>query len=289
MKCKNCNSLNLSGIYCARCGQKLAINLNPTMRDALHDGIHEFFHLDGKIFKTLKYLFFFPGALTREYFLGRRASFINPIRVYLTMSVLHFIFISLSFLPKSGGFIVKMDVDNSKENMSTKKNVPDKVHFFNLDITDYVKTIKPTFDKGIEKMTLDNGRGFKKIFSSAMSKSLFLLLPVFALFLSLTYYSHKEKTYLQFLYFSIHFHAALFGGLIIAHLCNIFFNSDFALLAWLLWAIAYFFKALKTTWNDSSKSAALRSFFMLTGYGFFFILVLASIALYSAYQLGLET
>ena len=60
------------------------------MHDLLHEGVHEFAHLDGKIFQTLDLLLFKPGELTAEFFRGRRARYIPPLRLYLVCSLLFF-------------------------------------------------------------------------------------------------------------------------------------------------------------------------------------------------------
>lgn len=49
-----------------------------------HTLLHELTHLDGKILRTLRYLFFRPGFLTEEHFAGRRQPYINPVRLLLT-------------------------------------------------------------------------------------------------------------------------------------------------------------------------------------------------------------
>ncbi len=43
----------------------------------------------------MRYLIGRPGALTREYFAGRRSSYLPPIRLYLIISVVFFLMASL--------------------------------------------------------------------------------------------------------------------------------------------------------------------------------------------------
>lgn len=49
-------------------------------------------HFDGKFFSTLRYLIFKPGFLSREYMMGRRNSYLNPIRMYVFTSAFFFLF-----------------------------------------------------------------------------------------------------------------------------------------------------------------------------------------------------
>lgn len=48
-------------------------------------------HFDSKFFDTLRYLLFRPGFLSIEYMRGRRASYLNPIRMYIFTSALFFL------------------------------------------------------------------------------------------------------------------------------------------------------------------------------------------------------
>lgn len=88
--CHNCG-IRLAGAFCANCGQKVQ-ELDPTLKHFLHDLTHELLHVDGKIFKSVWTLLVRPGVLTRDYFEGRRARWISPIRLYLVWSVAYFAF-----------------------------------------------------------------------------------------------------------------------------------------------------------------------------------------------------
>jgi len=86
--CDNCGA-PLHGRFCSACGQE-AKPLNPRLRDILRDLIEELFDLDGRVFRSVRRLFLSPGFLTREQFLGRRVSWLAPLRLYLLFSVLYF-------------------------------------------------------------------------------------------------------------------------------------------------------------------------------------------------------
>lgn len=287
MKCTNCETFGHHGNYCASCGQKLNINLTPKLKDAIHDGIHEFLHLDGKIFNTLKSLFMTPGFLTVEYLRGRRVSYINPIRVYLTMSILYFLFTSLNVFHNNGFFRINTDQSPAEQMEQPKADKENEIYFFGLNVDKHFSTIKPVFDRGIDRMEADNGKEFKKIFSSTMGKVLFLLLPIFALILYFSFIKLKNKTYLPFLYFSLHFHAALFGGLLLTHFLEIILGSS-AILIWLVWTLVYLFLSIRRVWKDSYKTAMIRTMFTLFSYGIIFIIMFSVIAVLSAYKIGLE-
>jgi len=87
--CLNCR-IAVKGRFCHRCGQE---NIEP--KESVWDLISHFFkditHFDGRFFSTLKYLMFRPGFLSLEYMNGRRASYVNPIRMYIFTSAFFFL------------------------------------------------------------------------------------------------------------------------------------------------------------------------------------------------------
>lgn len=109
--CLNCNAA-LSGRFCHQCGQE---NIEP--RETVWGLITHFFnditHFDGKFFTSLKYLIRKPGFLPAEFRRGRRASYLNPIRMYVFSSAVFFlIFYNVFSIEKSFSaedFIQKAD------------------------------------------------------------------------------------------------------------------------------------------------------------------------------------
>ena len=57
-----------------------------------HDIAHELTHLDSKIFRTLRALVSKPGLLTQEYWAGRLGRWIRPLRLYIFLSALQYVF-----------------------------------------------------------------------------------------------------------------------------------------------------------------------------------------------------
>ncbi len=87
--CENCNA-PLQGHYCHDCGQSV---VNP-VRDAGHaleEVFESFWHLDGRIFRTLRDLLS-PGRVANNYLAGQRARYVAPLRLFLVLSVLTFFF-----------------------------------------------------------------------------------------------------------------------------------------------------------------------------------------------------
>lgn len=87
--CLNCGAI-VQGRYCHICGQENIVTKQSFWSLSKHF-VFDIFHFDGKFFETLKHLFFKPGAISREYALGKRTKYLDPIRMYLFTSALFFL------------------------------------------------------------------------------------------------------------------------------------------------------------------------------------------------------
>jgi hypothetical protein len=87
--CLNCNA-RVFGRYCHVCGQE---NIEPkeTAWELVAHFVNDITHFEGKFITSIRYLFFKPGFLTAEYLRGRRASYMNPVRMYVFTSAFFFI------------------------------------------------------------------------------------------------------------------------------------------------------------------------------------------------------
>ena len=87
--CLNCGA-EVTGRYCSVCGQE---NIEPkqTVWHLITHFFSDITHFDGKFFVTVKDLFAKPGFLSREYMVGRRVSYLDPIRMYIFTSAFFFL------------------------------------------------------------------------------------------------------------------------------------------------------------------------------------------------------
>ena len=91
--CLNCNSM-VEGNFCSNCGQKFQPTKLP-IKEFLEDAVETLFNIDNRWFKTLKDLFIAPGKVTREYIEGKRAQYLPPLRIYLSISIVYFLLVQL--------------------------------------------------------------------------------------------------------------------------------------------------------------------------------------------------
>nr|WP_295376943.1 DUF3667 domain-containing protein [Pseudoxanthomonas sp.] len=85
--CENC-ATPLQGEFCHHCGQS---SHNPLRHagHAIEEVFESFWHLDGRIFRTLRTLCS-PGRLANAYLAGHRAPYVAPLRLFVIISVLTF-------------------------------------------------------------------------------------------------------------------------------------------------------------------------------------------------------
>jgi hypothetical protein len=85
--CENCHAL-LQGEFCHQCGQSIH---NPVRHagHALEEVFESFWHLDGRVFRTLRDLLA-PGRTALEYLAGHRQRYLPPLRLFVIMSLLAF-------------------------------------------------------------------------------------------------------------------------------------------------------------------------------------------------------
>ncbi|MES2848155.1 MAG: DUF3667 domain-containing protein [Bacteroidota bacterium] len=173
--CLNCNA-HVEGRFCHICGQE---NIEP--KESAWHLINHFFqditHFDGKFFSTLWLLITRPGFLPAEYARGRRASYLNPVRMYIFTSAFFFLFFFTFFKGNKHKI-----VENSTINGKTLKQVDamDSVNFAayttNINKEDGKPSLPMTrnefnkyYDSVINNALDNSAKGIK--FSSTIYKS----------------------------------------------------------------------------------------------------------------------
>ena len=86
--CPNCGTL-IAGNFCQGCGQAAHLHV-PSAREFLHEFIAHYVALEGKLWKSVALLLFRPGRLTRDYIEGKRVRYVEPLRLYLSFSIIFF-------------------------------------------------------------------------------------------------------------------------------------------------------------------------------------------------------
>ncbi|HEV8695302.1 MAG TPA: DUF3667 domain-containing protein [Lysobacter sp.] len=105
--CENCG-IPLQGQYCYACGQSLH---SPTRHfaHALEEVFESFWHLDGRIFRSLRDLLV-PGRIALNYLAGQRVRYVAPLRLFVVLSVLTFFVAQFTLHLNVGGPTARVNV-----------------------------------------------------------------------------------------------------------------------------------------------------------------------------------
>jgi len=181
--CLNCGT-GLYGSYCHCCGQKDQ-NRRIPLTSLFHDVVHDMLHWDKKVLGTLWLVFARPGLVAQEYLEGRRIRHVPPFRLYIVTSFI--LFLALSAVPvatkakegRNNNPVLQVSVQNettpSQSIQEKRKRSP------------WEESLRAR-----SKKAQDNPELFKRTFLSNLSKSLFILMPIFAALLMLLHWRAKS-------------------------------------------------------------------------------------------------
>lgn len=94
LKCFSCGE-TVRGLYCVHCGQKNDDYRRSILR-LVGEFIGSFTAIESRIWRTWATLLFKPGKVAREFADGARMKWSSPVRVFLTISILLFGFLTLT-------------------------------------------------------------------------------------------------------------------------------------------------------------------------------------------------
>jgi hypothetical protein len=184
--CRNCGAPT-GGRFCADCGQTTALH-PPTVREFVHEFITHSVALEGALWRTLVALLIFPGRLTVEYFAGRRARYIAPLRLYLTASLILFAVSGLS-----GG---NLKIGNEAVQFRMPSEVEEASVVIGPRFKDHVVTNIAFIDRAIDRvraMTMqERSEHINRGVRAYLPYVLIVLVPVLALYLKLLYWNRRR-------------------------------------------------------------------------------------------------
>lgn len=218
--CPNCSAAT-AGNFCQHCSQETTLH-PPSTREFLHEFIGHYVALEGKLWKSLWLLMCKPGRLTMAYIQGHRVRHVQPLRIYLTFSLIFFAFIKLSgvhFL-ESEEAPAPARVAVGQAAAPAKVDAPLRIRSEGEDITDHVGVAADKLHHGwgdrvnkfLSLPKQEMGRQLKAKFFSVGPYALFALMPVFALLLKLLYVGTGRK-FGAHLLFALHANAFAFAML----------------------------------------------------------------------------
>jgi hypothetical protein len=302
--CPNCGCEVSGRNYCPDCGQA-NLPLRPSLKEILKEFTDDYFSLDSRLFKTLFALVFKPGVLSKEYNLGKKASYLPPLRTYLLISVLYFILptndIETNIIVKDvaineatqtvpielgTGDSLVIDFQQFKTDKSYEDSIGNLLWLDSKEVMVY-SLIGEKITKRFVVNALLLGSSKEKQISfwsslwSSISSVMFILMPAFAVLLLLLF-RQGDLNYVNMLVFSIHLHSFVFLILGLKH--GIMMTTGIALPPVHLLIIAvYGILALKKVFDYGYWKTTFKTLLLSVLYLMFLTVGLVGASLYAVY------
>lgn len=196
VRCPNCGSDHVER-YCARCGQRagdLHVPVSAFFREALNDVLS----FDSKVWSTVFALLRHPGHLTVEHWRGRRARYVAPLRLYLFVSFVSFLFLTV-FAPDS---FFDATGDNPDAAMQIFLTGDERASLDDLGADDPAP-VRWVLQRGLRPV-IEAPERAETFFVQRLPWVFFFLVPVFAAMLRLLY-RRRERFFVPHLVFALHF------------------------------------------------------------------------------------
>ncbi|HEY5799088.1 MAG TPA: DUF3667 domain-containing protein [Burkholderiaceae bacterium] len=288
----------MTGPYCAQCGQHAHVE-TPTLGEFVHEYLHHYVALEGKLGRSLWLLISRPGKLTQEYLAGRRARYVKPLQLYLTFSFIFFICLTqfgihvgrvpgaaVTLSPVAPHASVQRGGSHPPQASAVKsaagstagasagtaasiKPPEGKQSNWKMNFDDSVPgSIGQHWNAGARvwqaQFDADPDKAFDKLIRQVLRYapySVFLLMPVFALLLQLLYWKRRLR-YGAHLVYALHLHTLAFIVYLFAFLP---LPKLLPILALLIMPV-YFLLSLRRVYGGSVPGLVLRAGLLGTVY-----------------------
>jgi hypothetical protein len=296
--CLNCG-VTVAGPYCHHCGQQ---NIEPK-QSAWHLIVHFFndvTHFDGKFFSSIKYLITKPGFLTEEYVKGRRASYLDPIRMYLFISAVYFLLLMSVFKTHSQVVTGSRDSNRTVISGGDEHIIVNDQSYATVYQYDSVQKALPAakmdgvieryFNRklvGVNERYKGNregmGRTLMANYFHSVPYMLFISLPLIALLFQLFYIRRSQFYYVSHGIFTIHLYCFVFIVLILINTSEMFGGwGKIAKVILYIWGMVYLFLAMKRFYKQGGFKTFIK-FTMIFFLGTTLIGLLAAIFLINSF------
>jgi hypothetical protein len=277
--------------------------------ELVKDFFVNYFSFDTKFVRSIKPFLIQPGELTKLFIAGKRASYVNPLRLYIIISVIFFFLSTLyikesvTFVGASNGDEVEMELSDAiKEEgggdttrasllaFQTIKEVLEDESLTNQQAMDSLSNmggikIDSTFMGNIffsqmRKVARQDLEIFLAYVMQNMPVMMFLLLPIYALLLKLLYI-RRNVLYVKHLIHGVHLHAFTFFLLTLMLVLSLVFETLPVLNEWLqmilfLLLFVYIYASMLRVYQQGWFKTLLK--FSVLGFFYFFVLVVFGVA-----------
>ena len=274
MNCANCG-VTLYGRYCADCGQRRE-SAPPTVGHLVAETFETLTHADSRLWRTLRALLTRPGTVTIDYFAGRRARHLPPLRLYIVASVTCFLLLAL--LPSRGPQADGKTVIGGPQTGAALAIDAGETECAKLAVTGLSDSMEAALQSRLRDACLrvvrDGGKGLGEAFLRGLPKAMFVLLPLFAL-LPLAFYWRPRRLYVEHLVLLVHNHSALFIALSAQQILALVLPAGAAAMTAPLLAAAaawYVYRSMRTFYGEPRGRTLMKA----TALGFLYLFFASS-------------
>jgi Protein of unknown function (DUF3667) len=308
VRCDNCGA-PVPRRYCGNCGQRL----EPPVHSLWHFAklaTEDLTHADSRVWRTLAALLFRPGRLTAEFLAGRRARYLPPVRLYLVLSVVFFLWAANT---QEGSRVLQLDDEHAPAASAAsvrgagsspapalaahgqapagRAGAPATPQQRDLRChMDYegpwAATLGALAARSCQRIVADNGRSLQEAFLHNLPRAMFVFLPLLAAGMMLMYWWPRHY-YVEHLLLLLHDHCFVFLGLMLAWVAVTLLPVasgwvHFAMTLYILW---YMFRSMRVVYGQSRALTAIK----LVALSFFYLasgaVMIALTTVYSALML----
>ena len=297
-RCDNCGAA-VAGRYCAACGQRREAPVH-SLWHFTKVAAEDLTHADSRLWRTLGALLGRPGYLTREFLAGRRARYLPPVRLYLVLSVLFFLWAATfhqvrivtvaapghgapaaSVIPlEEEGEMLGKPLPGESGEQRAQRVCASRVKYDGP----WQRQIQPAARTACVHMLADNFRSLREAFLHNLPRAMFLFLPMLAAAMMLLYWRPRHY-YIEHLLLFVHNHAFVFLVVMLAAAVSALLPAAARMLrvAVTLYIAWYAYRSMRVvygqgSWLTAGKLALLSLFYLVSG-GIMLLLTFVSSAL----------
>jgi hypothetical protein len=200
--CLNCG-LALDTNYCPDCGQHNTSH-NHGLGQFIQEFLEEFIRFDSKLIRTILPLVTKPGFLTQEWIAGKRIRYITPLKLYISLSAICFLAISIGSRYNGGkGSANWINFSSTKETTA-----PNSIQI-KPNVSPSRSAVGNYLNQKFSNLDERNQKALSERFISLLPTVNLMLMPVAAFILQLLFFRRK-RFYVEHLVFTLHFYSFAF-------------------------------------------------------------------------------
>ncbi len=223
-------------------------------------------------------LIFRPGFLTVEYFLGRRARYVQPLRLYFITSIAFFTMISIQ--NSFDGQKINIDSDQAAQVDDAEVTQDDKItmadlelKFLSVEQRQYIVDRMNTQVEKAKQMVREDPQQIIATFMSLAPPTIFCLLPFFALLLKI-FYLNIDRFYTEHLVLAVHNHCFIYLVLLLNNFSDLLPESIVSEIiggAIVVWIPIYLLFSLKAAYQESWPTTFVKYLLLTFSYWILFL------------------